>query len=321
METKNAEQLLLKKGLFVILSLIGLEAGVYFLYDLHEGWLFMELLNLFVFIFHITGLLVVRKYSYENLRAIMPIYLISLVLLLSPEVYFYFCENQLTGILWFIPLAPFSLRLFFPSRKGMMWGILIVAAVIVIYFLQQVLPRIPIESLTREQQAMANFFSILFALINNSVLIYLIFKRDEAKNQCGKVNPQKASIEKILSEEEIEKYKQVYGKIINYFEEKKVYRDGDLTLSKLAVMMNMNTNYIYKAIRLQHHMNFNTFVNSYRINMIKNMIEEGWSEKYTIQHIYTSAGFKYQTTFNKVFKSFEGMSPSDYIALVRSKKI
>jgi YesN/AraC family two-component response regulator len=122
-----------------------------------------------------------------------------------------------------------------------------------------------------------------------------------------------------LRSNEIEKYNLLYSEIVKYFEEKKLHLDPHLTISKLAIMLNTNINYIYQAIQINNNVSFNTFVNSHRINTVKKMIEEGWSEKYTIQHIYTSAGFLHQTTFNKVFKSFEHMSPSDYIAKHREK--
>ncbi|WP_370567614.1 helix-turn-helix domain-containing protein [Dysgonomonas sp. Marseille-P4677] len=32
-----------------------------------------------------------------------------------------------------------------------------------------------------------------------------------------------------------------------------------------------------------------------------------------MRYIYSSAGFRHQSTFNKVFKELEGITPSEYI--------
>lgn len=38
-------------------------------------------------------------------------------------------------------------------------------------------------------------------------------------------------------------------------------------------------------------------------------------------YIYTSAGFRHQSTFNKTFKQFENMTPSEFINSVPKKEM
>jgi AraC-like DNA-binding protein len=120
---------------------------------------------------------------------------------------------------------------------------------------------------------------------------------------------------------EFEKYQNIYNQIIICFEEEKIYRNSELTLSELAERLNTNVTYIQRAMK--HHgqdTNFNNFVNHYRIAAIKKAIDNEEHSKYTIGYLYQTAGFKYQSTFNKVFKQFEGTTPSEYIALHKSKR-
>jgi YesN/AraC family two-component response regulator len=108
-----------------------------------------------------------------------------------------------------------------------------------------------------------------------------------------------------------EKYSDLYESMLKYFETKRPYINPDFDLAQLAIALDSNSSYISKSIKINKDMNFNTFVNLYRINKVKEMIQENQS-KYTLEYIYVSSGFKNQSTFNKVFKLVEGVTPSEY---------
>jgi YesN/AraC family two-component response regulator len=108
-----------------------------------------------------------------------------------------------------------------------------------------------------------------------------------------------------------EKNNRLYDTILNYFETNKPYINPDFDIAQLAIALNSNTSYISKAIKMNGDLNFNAFVNTYRMNKIKEMIQEH-NSKFTLEYIYASSGFKNQSTFNKVFKSIEGITPSEY---------
>jgi AraC-like DNA-binding protein len=131
--------------------------------------------------------------------------------------------------------------------------------------------------------------------------------------------------ENLLSSEEIEeeqeKYQILYSKIITAFEIDKIYTDAEMTMVELADKLDTNVTYIYKALK-QHGIedSFVNFTNRYRVKAFKDHIEQGNYDKFTIQYLYEQCGFKHQSTFNKVFKQFEGVTPSEYIAMYKSKQ-
>ena len=114
------------------------------------------------------------------------------------------------------------------------------------------------------------------------------------------------------------KFDTLYTAILTYFSEKKPYCNPDFTIEQLAKDLNSNVKYISKAIKIKENVNFNFFLNKYRISMIKEMIANDFHNKYTLRYIYFKSGFRHQSTFNKAFKDIEGMTPSKYI---KSKKI
>jgi AraC-like DNA-binding protein len=116
-----------------------------------------------------------------------------------------------------------------------------------------------------------------------------------------------------FSPEELNKYNELFIKIKKYFIEKKPYIDAGFTMLKLASYLNSNTLYVSRAIKLNSGTNFNLFVNTYRIDFVKNMLDKGSATRYTMQYIYKSAGFKQQSTFNTVFKRIVGLTPTAYL--------
>ena len=110
-----------------------------------------------------------------------------------------------------------------------------------------------------------------------------------------------------------EKFEDLYNKILHFFQEKKPYKDSEYNINKLALSLNTNTTYIYRTLKYIKNTNFKSFLNQYRINEIKEKLNNKEHEKYTLKHIYNNAGFSHQATFNRIFKELEGITPSEYI--------
>jgi AraC-like DNA-binding protein len=115
----------------------------------------------------------------------------------------------------------------------------------------------------------------------------------------------------MLVNTDVQKYKDLYAQIEKYFETNLPFVNPDFTAAQLASALNTNIAYISKAINQQRDINFNVFVNHYRIEKVKQMMRDS-SNKYTLEYISSSSGFRNQSTFNKAFKSIEGITPSAY---------
>jgi AraC-like DNA-binding protein len=325
----NKKQKILKKGILALMLVIALNALISFFYYHQQKFLFAANVCFFLFIIHVVIWFITKNYSYEQLKVLMPFYVIFLLIIFFPEMYASFNHGELTGLFRLIPSAPLALLIFFPSRQCVVWSIVVSVAVICCYFLEMfALNLLPIptlhQSFSPAQLKTNNLLIIAFAFISSSVPVYSHFQLTSLSNEQIENSEEEKllmdeNMEKKLTGEDIEKYNRLYKDILICFEEKKVYQDPELTISKLAIILNTNPNYIYQAIQLNNSMSFSSMVNFYRIKMIKDMIEDGWTEKYTLRHIYAAAGFKNQSTFNKVFKLHEGASPSDYIVSKRKK--
>jgi AraC-like DNA-binding protein len=98
-----------------------------------------------------------------------------------------------------------------------------------------------------------------------------------------------------------------------YIKNNNYFTNPSIKVSSLCSDLNTNVNYLSRAVDHKGYKNFNQYINSLRIIYVKNLLETADLSKVTLMYIYTGAGFTSQATFNRVFKQFEGATPSEYI--------
>jgi AraC-like DNA-binding protein len=200
-------------------------------------------------------------------------------------------------------------------KKTFYWCIYYVILTVSVFFVSELIPDSDIHDFTEKQALNMNIMTVAISFVYVFFFIYYTNKVNKY-NQPSDIqvniayeneNPESPK------PEDYEKYNELYKKITEYFEQEKPYINPDYSLSQLAIAIDSNTNYVSKAIRLNAEMNFSTFINLYRINMVKDMIDRDYQNTYTIKYIYTSAGFTQQSTFNKAFRQVESVTPTEYI--------
>ncbi|WP_298221161.1 AraC family transcriptional regulator [Flavobacterium sp.] len=109
---------------------------------------------------------------------------------------------------------------------------------------------------------------------------------------------------------EIESWK---TKIETLIQSEKLYQNPELTLTDLSKKLETNASIISKTINQGFQMNFNDFINNYRVEAVKKMFENGEQKKSTLLGIAFDCGFNSKATFNRAFKKNTGFSPKDYL--------
>lgn len=102
------------------------------------------------------------------------------------------------------------------------------------------------------------------------------------------------------------------SRLLNLFQAEKSYRLNDLRISTVSELLNTNRTYISKLINDEFGMNFNEFVNNYRIEEAKQLLLSEANNKYTMEYIAEQAGFGSVASFSRVFKEIEGTTPGKY---------
>jgi len=99
----------------------------------------------------------------------------------------------------------------------------------------------------------------------------------------------------------------------NLIETEKPYLKDDLRLAELSEILSLPTNYVSELINTYLNTNFFDFINSYRIEEIKQKLLDPQYQHFSILGIAMECGFNNKTSFNRVFKKLTGETPTSYI--------
>lgn len=106
------------------------------------------------------------------------------------------------------------------------------------------------------------------------------------------------------------KQKPLCEKIIAYMNQSYDYRDPDISLNKLASALCTNRTTLSNALHELGYTNFNTYINTLRIEDFIRRIHTKESANY--QEAFYDAGFRSRATAFRNFKQYTGKTPSEY---------
>jgi len=90
------------------------------------------------------------------------------------------------------------------------------------------------------------------------------------------------------------------------------YRDPDLTLPELAGRLDTTPHKLSEVLNSELSQTFYDFVNSYRVEEVRDRLAKSDSRNLSILTLAMDAGFASKSTFNQVFKKQTGQTPSTY---------
>ncbi|HEY9117395.1 MAG TPA: helix-turn-helix domain-containing protein [Roseivirga sp.] len=99
----------------------------------------------------------------------------------------------------------------------------------------------------------------------------------------------------------------------------KLFENPALMLTDLSMKLDTNSKTISQVINQGFNMNFNDFVNHYRVNAIRSKIEAGEHQVKTLLGLALECGFNSKSTFNRAFKRATNLTPKEYIEKQPSK--
>jgi AraC-like DNA-binding protein len=138
-------------------------------------------------------------------------------------------------------------------------------------------------------------------------IIYTVIKNNSKKQ------PQK----KLIEDYRLEELKTVLQYIM---ENNKPFLDCELTLVKLASMMDILSHQLSYIINTGFNENFYQFINRYRIQEAKKLILDEKMNHLSLQGIALEVGFKSKSVFNLAFKKSTGQTPTEYKATESAAK-
>jgi AraC-like DNA-binding protein len=283
-------------------------SALYFYYDIAP----LNYISSILLMIHIAWASIIYFYRETDIVSFVPIYLMFFVFSKYPDLLIFWSLSQPTVFIWYM-ILPCSALLFLNKKQIKIWSILGLAVIGSAFAVAPFIPQKFIPEVTERQLIVINIATILTAFIMIAVFVYLVNAVIGFKVEEGISNVEvKGSDADNMPSDEIEKYNRLYAEILAFFEGKKPYTACDFTITELAKRLDSNVKYIHQAIVLNGCRNFNSFINQYRINTAKQMLENNVLSNHTMLSVYSESGFRHQSTFNKIFKEIEGITPTEY---------
>jgi AraC-like DNA-binding protein len=92
------------------------------------------------------------------------------------------------------------------------------------------------------------------------------------------------------------------------------YENPTLSLADIAKHMESNPSQVSRLINQGFSLNFNDFVNGFRVRAFQEKIKAGEHKKQTLLGIAYDCGFNSKATFNRAFKKCTDLNPKDWVA-------
>lgn len=112
----------------------------------------------------------------------------------------------------------------------------------------------------------------------------------------------------------------IYLDLVALMEKEKLYQELELTLLQLADRLQVKDHMLTKIIKSKTNNNFHSFINRYRVDEFKRLLDTEARKQLNIRGIAYKAGFKSKSTFYAAFKKFEGTTPSAYLQKKQASK-
>ncbi|SHH21577.1 AraC-type DNA-binding protein [Chryseobacterium oranimense] len=237
---------------------------------------------------------------------VAPIYIYFIIL--------YFWKCSIFQFCWLVPV-PLGAYIFLGKKEGSFFSVYTLFIAVVAIFTGDI---VPIHTRIKSYENIFRYNDLLSFGFNIVIVYLLIYYKDKIREQelLSIIEKRKRiTLPITVDEKEMPFAKPLFEKIENEIVANKHFTNPEFNISMLSTILKVSNNYISKSIRLQGYSNFSTYINSYRIDYVKSLISKSNLEKVTLMYIYTEAGFTNQSTFNKAFKQFVGMTPSEYIQI------
>lgn len=93
----------------------------------------------------------------------------------------------------------------------------------------------------------------------------------------------------------------------------KIFLNPDLNLKLLSHYLDISEKQCSYLLNQEMNINFNQYVNKFRIEAFKEKIKDGQNQRFTLTSIAYECGFNSKSTFNRVFKQVSGETPSQFV--------
>lgn len=137
----------------------------------------------------------------------------------------------------------------------------------------------------------------------------LIEEMKEARSEKEKTD-ESAKYQKVRIDEA--ECADIVSRMKEYIERERIFTNQELKMKDLADVLHLSAPKLSQVFNLYLGENYYDFINRYRLNEFKRLIEAGEYKRFTITALSEQCGFK-KSNFFTTFRKVEGMTPAEYL--------
>jgi len=225
------------------------------------------------------------------------------------QLYACFCQTTIYMVLCFQMLLRFKKQAgLFPEidQREVSWWILfniVMGMLVVVVLVVKV-------SFVRDlgDHIIASFFTFLIYLATIAELTRLGRPHIKPENFQATDSAKKIIASGISEDRKDE----IQRKLVALMEEKRLYRDSLISLSRVAKQAGEPAYVVSQVINEKMGASFFEWIAKYRVEEAKKMLTDPPGKMLTIDQIAEEVGYNSKSAFNKVFKKFTGKTPTEY---------
>lgn len=160
------------------------------------------------------------------------------------------------------------------------------------------------------------FAYIFYRWLSRPIAISLTKPERQSDSVVGHINQEDNKLDSGSEKTEslsIEKRLDYRHRIESFLNTQKAYLKKGYTLKALSEDVNLPHHHVSAVINREFNMNFNDYINQYRIKYIQTIMLQPESSQLTLEGLAWQAGFSSRSTFFRAFTKFTNLTPSEYI--------
>ena len=104
----------------------------------------------------------------------------------------------------------------------------------------------------------------------------------------------------------------LYADLVGYVDNERAFLDPDISLGSLARDLGYSTNHVSQVINEFDQCNFRDFINARRVAEACRRLQD--AQETNLLELAMDVGFNSKSSFNRAFRKFAGVTPSEYLA-------
>ncbi len=164
------------------------------------------------------------------------------------------------------------------------------------------------------------YISIIVLVILITGGAYYLFKNRRKRELVSIISDEQSLVDKDKKDEKYksikvssEECKLLIEKLDQIMHKEKIYKDPDLKLADLASAIGTSAHTLSYLFNQYLERNYYDYINDYRIDEFKRLVNENDYSKYTLSALAELCGFSSRASFFRYFKKSTGITPNEYI--------